>query len=404
MDMESGPWSREQWFGSPLNFLPEIRQGLQLPRTVRFHDATLRDGEQTPGVVLRREEKLAIARQLDEVGVDRIEAGMPAVSEEDFAAIRDISRAGLNAKVVAFVRAMVKDVEMCLRAGVQGVVIEVPAGYMRLKHQYGWTEADVIKRSVEAVAFAKKEGLEVVFFPFDATRADPRFYEELVKTVYEAARPDSVCVVDTLGCALPQSMAWQVRRLRTLLDCPIEVHTHNDFGLGVAGSLAAVSAGAEVVHVCVNGMGERTGNAALEEVALALRILYDMELGIEFGRLQDVSKLVQQLTGVKMPNSKPVVGPYAFGREVGLGMDMVKKQPRTVFPCVPTFVGQQPTVVLGKKSGIQSIAMKLEEWELAASEAQMREMLDGVKRLATENKRPVSDEEMRSIYEEVIHS
>lgn len=402
MEMESGPWFTESWLTSPLNFLPEVRAGLDLPQRLKFHDAMLRDGEQTPGVVLLREHKVAIARALDEVGVDRIEAGMPAVSEEDFAAIRDINAAGLRAKVSAFVRAMAKDIEMCVRAGVSHIVIEIPCGYLRLKYQMGWTETECIRRAVEAVKFAKQQGLEVCFFPFDATRAEPSFYERLMRTVYEEARPDSVCVVDTQGTALPQAIAYMVRRVRSIVDVPVEIHTHNDFGMGVAGSLAAIGAGVDMVHVCINGMGERTGNAALEEVALAARVMYGVEVGIDFAKLQEASQLVQELTGVKLDKLKPVVGEHAYAREVGLGMDMVKKQPRTVFPVVPSFVGRQPKVVMGKKSGILSVGMKLEEWGLTATEEQMREMTERVKAMAVQRRRALTDEEVRGIYEAVV--
>ncbi len=403
MDIESGPWFTENWMTCPLNFRPEVRQGLELPRRLKFHDAMLRDGEQTPGVVLLREHKLAIAKALDEVGVDRIEAGMPAVSEEDFEAIKLINKANLKAKVSAFVRGMAKDIELCLKADVSHVVIELPSGYLRLKYQVGWTEDECIKRAVDSVGFAKKQGLEVCFFPFDATRADFDFYLKLVRTVYEECGPDSICVVDTTGTAIPQAIAFMVRQLRSIAPVPIEVHTHNDFGMGVAGTMAAVGAGAEVAHVCINGMGERTGNAALEEVAMAARVTYGMDLGLDFSKIPAASALVQELTGVKLDILKPVVGDNAFAREVGLGMDLVKKQPRTVFPVVPSYVGRGPRVVLGKKSGILSIGMKLEEWGMTATDDQMREMVERVKRLGNEKRRPVEDDELRKIYDQVVH-
>jgi hypothetical protein len=266
MDMENGLWFNENWMTSPLNFLPEVRAGMEFPKRLKFHDAMLRDGEQTPGVVLKPEHKLAIAKALDEVGVDRIEAGMPAVSEDDYEAVKLINKANLKARISGFVRAMDKDIDLCLKAGVTHIVIEIPCGYLRLKYQMGWTQDECIRRAVAAVGYAKKQGLEVCFFPFDATRADFEFYLRLQKTVYEECGPDSVTVVDTMGTTIPQALAYMVRRVRSVVPVPIEVHTHNDFGMGVASTLAAITAGAEVAHVCINGMGERTGNAALEEV------------------------------------------------------------------------------------------------------------------------------------------
>ena len=402
MDMENGPWFTKDYMTSPLNFVPEVRQGLELPKRLKFHDAMLRDGEQTPGVVLLREQKLAIARALDAAGVDRIEAGMPAVSEEDFVAIRDINGAGLKARISGFVRGMAKDIEMCLRAGVTHVVIELPVGYLRLKYQVGWTEDECIRRAVDSVKFAKQHDLEVCFFPFDATRADLDFYKRLMRTVQEEAHPDSVCVVDTQGTALPQAIAYMVRMVRSIVDVPVEIHTHNDFGMGVAGTMAAIGAGVEMAHVCINGMGERTGNAALEEVAIAARMMYGVELGINWPKVQEASALVQELTGIKLDKLKPVVGEHAYAREVGLGMDLVKKQPRTVFPVVPSYVGREPKVVMGKKSGILSVGMKLEEWGMTATEEQMREMTERVKVMAVEKRRALSDDEVRRIFDGVI--
>lgn len=400
--MERAPWWTDEWFVSPYNFDPALRQEMTLPPRLVIHDATLRDGEQTPGVVLRRDAKLAIAKLLDAVGVPRIEAGMPAVSEEDYAAISDIVASGPRAKVFAFARAMVPDVELCLKSGAQGIVIEVPSGHLRLKYQYRWTKTDVMGRALEAVAYAKQNGAEVVFFPFDGARASGPFYEELIGRVWTEARPDSVCVVDTVGATLPGALALMVRHVRSIVDGPIEVHTHNDFGMGVAGTLQAVMAGASVAHVCVNGLGERTGNASLDEVAVAARILLGLETGIDLTRMKELSTLVENLTGVKLPKNKPVVGDYAFAREIGLGIELVMTQPRTVFPFIPGSVGMAPTVVIGKKSGIRSIAMKLEEWGVDASEEEMRSMLAEVKQRAIDTGGPIPDDVLRSICDRTL--
>ena len=398
-EMERAPWWSDDWFVSPYNFDPDLRAQMTLPPRLVLHDATLRDGEQTPGVVLRRADKVQIAKLLDDSGVERIEAGMPAVSDEDYAAISDIVQAGLSAKIYAFARAMVADVELCIKSGAQGIVIEVPSGHLRLKHQYHWTEADVIGRALEAVSFAKQHGLDVVFFPFDGARASRPFYEELVGRVWTEAHPDSVCVVDTVGATLPGALANMVRRVRTIVDGPVEVHTHNDFGMGVAATLQAVMAGAQVAHVCVNGLGERTGNAALEEVAVAARILLGLETGIDLTRMKELSTVVEQLTGVTLPKNKPVVGEGAFAREIGLGIELVQTQQRTVFPFIPSLVGMKPKVVIGKKSGVRSIAMKLDEWGLEATEEQMRDILVEVKQLAIDLGRPLADDELREMYD-----
>lgn len=399
--LEHGPWWTDDWFVSPWNYPPAARPPEDAPKKLVLHDTTLRDGEQTPGVVLGRDDKLKIAQLLDAAGVDRIEAGMPAVSEDDYAAIAMIAEARPRAKVFAFARAMGADIDLCVKSGADGVVLEVPAGYLRLKYQYRWSEDDVIQRSLEAVAHAKAAGLEVVFFPFDAARASEPFYEELVGRVWTEAKPDSVCVVDTVGATMPDALALLIRRVRIIVDGPVEVHTHNDFGMAVAASLAAVSAGAEVVHVCVNGLGERTGNAPLEEVAIAARILMGIETSIDTTALKELSRTVEDLTGVRLAHNKPVVGADAFAREIGLGIDLVHTQQRTVFPFVPRFVGQEPRVVIGKKSGIRSIGMKLEDWGLEATEDQQRAMLAEVKSFAIEHRRPLTDDEVRTIYAQI---
>lgn len=194
----------------------------------------------------------------------------------------------------------------------------------------------------------------------------------------------------------------QARLGHPVVDGPLEVHTHNDFGMAVAGSLAAVVAGAQVVHVCVNGLGERTGNAPLEEVAVAARVLLGLDIGIDLPRLKELSALVEQLAGVPLARNKPVVGEDAFAREVGLGIELVKTQQRTVFPFVPGLVGMEPRVVIGKKSRVRSITMKLDEWGLEASEEQMRVMLAKVKQMAIDDRRPLTDVQVRRIYEEVL--
>src|SRR3990172_7109747 len=199
-----------------MNYFDEARKGFTLPKNVVFHDATLRDGEQTPGVVLRREDKIEIAKMLDEVGVDRIEAGMPAVSEEDFEAIKAIAKLGLKAKIMGFCRAVRGDIDLNIKAGTWGVIIETPAGYLRIRNQYRWTEEEAIRRSLDGIRYAKSQGQYVVFFPFDATRADVNFLERMLTTVYNEARPDAVALVDTTGSAMPQAITYLTNMYKSI--------------------------------------------------------------------------------------------------------------------------------------------------------------------------------------------
>ncbi len=395
-------WRTSDWWTSPYNYMEKVRAALELPGEVQIHDATLRDGEQTPGVVLRKEDKVRIARELDAFGVDRIEAGMPAVSEEDAEAVRAIAALGLNAKVMCFSRALVSDIELADKCGADGVVIEVPIGEPKLVHQFNWTVSEVLERSIQAIRRARELGLYTVYFPYDTTRSRPEALEELLSNVMREAPPDSIGVVDTTGCAIPEAITYLVRYVRELTGLPVEIHTHNDLGLGVANALSAVAAGAEVVHTCINGMGERTGNAALEEVALCLVALYGYKNRFNLEKLTEISELVQSLTGFKLAPNKPIVGKGNFIRESGIGADLVIKFPLAMFSLNPSLVGQRPRVVLGKKSGQLSIRLKLEELGLGdLDQTQMRQVLAEVKRRGIEKGGLVSDEEFAELVEQV---
>src|SRR5688572_9416351 len=277
-----------EWWVSPYNYAPEVRRTYALPARVSIHDATLRDGEQTPGVVMSVAEKIAIAEKLDEIGVDRIEAGMPAVSEQDFQAIKEISRLGLKAKIYTFARAMNADIDKAIECGCHGVIVEVPIGLPKLKYQFKWTWEDVLKKSVPVIKYAKERGLHTVYFPYDTTRVAEDDFRNVLTRIMEEAPPDSVGVVDTMGCILPEAMKYMVRMVKSITNLPVEVHTHNDFGMAVATELAGIEAGAEVVHSCANGLGERTGNAALEELIVALHVLYGYDTQYKLERLPEL--------------------------------------------------------------------------------------------------------------------
>jgi methanogen homocitrate synthase len=403
MSDKETPWRTPDWWVSQYNYEPEIRAGFDLPDRVQFHDATLRDGEQTPGVVFGREEKLEIAKMLDQAGVDRIEAGMPAVSEDDMAAIRDIAQAGLNAQVMCLCRVVVSDVEKAIDCGVDGVVVEVPASLPRLKYQMKWEPEYVIQRSVEAVKYAKSKGLYVVYFPWDTTRADLDMLREIVTGVVEQADPDALAVVDTLGSALPDAMAFLVRRMKEMGGGrPVEVHTHNDFGLGVATCLSAVAAGAEVVHVSVNGLGERTGNAPLEETAAAMKVMLGVPHGVHLDRLLPLSRLVEKRSGVRIAANKPVTGEITFSRETGAGIDLIFSNPTIPLPVNPRVYGREMTVVIGKKSGKRSIILKLESMGIEATSEQAAEIRDLVKSQAIAQKSAIPDDQFREIVDRVL--
>ncbi|MFH1623787.1 MAG: 3-hydroxy-3-methylglutaryl-CoA lyase [Pseudomonadota bacterium] len=397
-------WITDEWWTSEFNFREEVREGFNLPTQVLIHDATLRDGEQTPGVVFQKEEKVAIAKALDAIGVDRIEAGMPAVSPEDMEAMKAISSLGLKAKIMAFSRAMASDIDKAVECGVWGIVLEVPGGLPRLKYQFNWSEDEVIRRSIEGINYAKKKGLYVCLFPYDTTRAEFTFIQKLVKEVTASAEPDSIAIVDTTGCILPEAMRFLVAQVKSLTPLPIEVHTHNDFGLAIANSLAAVEAGAEVVHVCVNGLGERCGNAALEEIAVSLKILLGVEVRIKLKDLYELSQLAEKLSGVKLAVNKPIVGDIPFTRESGLGVDVFKENPRVAFGIHPGLVNRKFQLVLGKKSGAPSIKEKLNEIGISATEEQIRSILTKVKSAGYQKKGLLNESEFKEIVTSVLQN
>ena len=318
--MSKGHFEQDRYWVSPYNFVPEVREGLNLPLRVQIHDATLRDGEQTPGVVMTKDDKIAIATKLSEVGIERIEAGMPAVSPQDAEAIREISALKLPSKIFTFARAMRQDIDMALECGADGVVIEVPIGYPKLTTQFGWTWEDVFKKSRDVINYARENGLYALFFPYDTTRARAEDLENLCRAVMNESPPDAIGIVDTMGCATPEAIKYMVRWVKEMTGLPIEIHTHNDFGMGVATELAAVTAGAEVVHSCANGLGERTGNAAMEELMMGLDLLYGYDTGYRLDKLPELADLVSGIANIPIARNKPVLGHGNFIRESGIGI------------------------------------------------------------------------------------
>jgi len=396
--------SDDRWWVSPFNVIDDVRRSFELPPRVQIHDATLRDGEQTPGVVFSVADKVAIAEALAAVGVDRIEAGMPAVSDDDVAAIKQIAALRLPSKIYTFVRAMTGDVDKSLECGAQGVILEVPIGYPKLLWQFKWTWEDVLKKSVDVVRYAKARGLEVVYFPYDTTRAREDDLTNLLSRLVQDAPPDSVGIVDTMGCVLPDAMKYLVRLVKRVTNgLPVEVHTHNDFGMAVATELAGVEAGAEVVHSCANGLGERTGNAALEELMVALHVLYGYDTAYRLDRLPELGALVSRVSKLPIAVNKPILGARNFTRESGIGVDLVVDKPLAMFGTHPALTGRSGDIVLGKKSGKMSIAWALGQLGITgAGDDAIGEMLRLVKERSIATRALVSLEEFREIAVRVL--
>ncbi|MEO8422539.1 MAG: pyruvate carboxyltransferase [Actinomycetota bacterium] len=403
--MTDEPWKSDRWFSSPWNFLPEIRDGLSLPSSVQVHDVTLRDGEQQAGVVFTKDDKLKIAESLAEAGVHRIEAGLPAVSPADDAAVREMVKMGLPSKIYAFSRCMVDDVKRAADCGVEGVVMEIPSSHHLIEKAYRWPVQRAIDASIEATTLAHELGLSVSFFPIDATRAGLVEYLDLLEKVATDGHVDAVGLVDTFGVLSPHGVQLFVRQTRERLGVPLETHFHMDFGLGVANTLLAVAEGVGVIQTTVTGIGERAGNTPMEETVLALLTMYGMDTGIKTERFFDISKMVMGLAGVSQPSNRPVVGERLYNVESGIistwvrnvGDDLIES-----FPYRPELVGQPaPKLVLGKGSGLDSILGNLDRLGRTATTEQLQTILDEVKARSLETKGLVDDDAFLRIVEQV---
>jgi isopropylmalate/homocitrate/citramalate synthase len=374
----------------------ELNEPFAFEAEVGFYDTTLRDGEQTVGVVLDPEQKLEIARGLADAGVERIEAGFPRVSAEDEEAVRRIAAAGLSAEIWGFSRAVQADVEALVEVGVQASVIESPISELKLD-ALGVDREAMLERIVYAISFAREHGIRVAFFGVDGSRADPGYFETVYKTAVEAGAQEAV-VVDTLGIATPELVAELVGRTREWLgdEVPVHFHGHNDFGLATANAVAATRSGARWVHGTVNGMGERAGNANIGEVALALRALWGVETRLDLAKMRTLADHVRRLSGYELEPWKPLVGENLFRRESGAVASQFHDPP-SIEPYSSDLVGAERSIVLGKKSGIDSIRIKLGELGLDVPEERRADLLAAVKRLGTEKGGLVTDDEFRRL-------
>ena len=365
-------------------------------RRIGIYDTTLRDGEQTVGVVLSPDDKLAIAIALDGLGVDRIEAGFPRVSDDDVKAFELIMAAQLKAEIWGFSRAVPADVEQLLELGVTSAVIEAPLSDGKLA-AYGMDRDTVMGRVVTAVEHAAANDVTVCFFGVDGTRADPLFLADVYQAAVEAGAQE-LAVVDTLGIAAPEAAASMIEAVREWVgpDIPLHWHGHNDFGLATACAIAAVRAGADWIQGAINGMGERAGNANLAEFALALDALYHGSTGLRFERLAEVSELVRERSGYVLEPYKPVTGENLFVRESG-AVAAQFHDPSAIEPYSSEITGARRGIVLGKKSGIASIEIKLSELGIEVPEERHVELLAAVKVRGATKRDIITDDEFRQL-------
>ncbi len=400
--MSKQPWKTKDWFVSPWNFADEVTSEFKFPKQIKIHDITLRDGEQQTGLAFDYDDKIRIAEGLAEAGIHRIEAGMPVVSPEDARAITDIVKRNLGPQIFAFARCMKDDVQRAVDTGVSGVVMEVPSSEHVIEYAYKWPLEKATDLSIEATTYAHEQGLEVVFFPIDFTRAEMNWVLDLITKVADEGHMDALALVDTFGVTSPHAMQYFVRQVKKRIDKRLEAHFHQDFGMGVANTIMALAEGVEVIHSTVLGVGERAGNTPMEETVMALLTMYGVDVGIKFDKMYKLAQTVQEVSGQAIQSNRPVTGAELFNVESGIIATWLsncgEEHLTELFPYRPEVVGRSPAeIVMGKGSGLDSIKVWMEQLQIRANEEETMEVLQAVKRFGLAEKRLMSKDEFRDL-------
>ncbi len=371
------------------------------PEKVRIFDTTLRDGEQTPGVSLTPENKLRIAKSLDKLGVDIIEAGFAAASNGETKAIKLIAKEGLKAEVYSFARGVKGDIDAVLKSDAKGVHLCIPTSNLHLQHKLKKRKEEVLRLTEDCTQYAKDHGLTVELSAEDATRSDFNFLTKMFAAGVSAGA-DRICPCDTVGILTPEKTSELFSDLRkTFAKVPMSAHCHDDFGLAVANSITALKSGADQVHATMNGLGERAGNASLEEIVVALKAVYKADVSVKTELLYETSRLVARLTGVSVQPNKAIVGENAFVHESGMHTHGVLANPLTYEPISPELVGRTRRLVSGKHAGSRGIKASLNEMGLYPNDEQLKEVFLRVKMLGDKGKK-VTDADLQAIAEAVM--
>ena len=381
-------------------FMEDYKPTLDLPDQVKIFDTTLRDGEQTPGVSFTPEQKVRIAKELDEVNVDIIEAGFPIVSEGEEKSVKKISEEDLDAEICGLCRASEEDIEKAIDCGVDSIHTFIATSDIHLEKKLELTREEALEKAVDAVEFAKSYDVPVEFSAEDATRTDLDYLKKVYNSV-EDVGADRINVPDTVGVCNPPAMRNLIEEIRKEVDIPISVHCHDDFGLAVSNSVVSVEKGAEQVHVAVNGLGERAGNASLEEVVMTLRSLYGVKPRIKTEGLVKISDLLERLTGISVPPNKAIVGDNAFAHEAGIHVDGILQSSGTYEVLSPELVGHHRRLTLGKHTGKKSVENQLEELEIEATDEQLEEITERLKNIGDKGK-TITDADLKAVSESII--
>ena len=370
---------------------------------VRIFDTTLRDGEQTPGVSLSPEKKLNIAKKLDELGVDAIETGFPIISNGERESVKMITSANLNAELCGLARTNKKDIDAAIDCGLNYIHTFIATSDIHLEYKLKMTREQALEKAVEAVEYGKSRGLQVEFSAEDATRTDREFLKHVFGEVAKAGA-DRIDIPDTVGYSTPQYIGEITKDAIEATNLPVSVHCHNDFGLGVANAISGIQSGAKCAHVTINGIGERAGNASLEEFVMALNSLQfeqKWETNINTKLLYDTSRYVSKLVGISVQPNKAIVGENAFGHESGIHTHGVLSNPLTYEPISPEIVGRTRWLQVGKHAGIHGMNAMLKEYGIEPDDEQTKQILDKIKTIGDQGKQ-VTEVELLSIANEVM--
>ncbi len=397
------PWKTDEYFVCPSNYAEGAVKNFNLQKDVKIHDVTLRDGEQQPGVAFTKDDKVRIAKMLSEAGVHRIEAGMPAVSESDREAFREIVGLGLDSEIFAFCRAIESDIELAADLGVDGVIVEIPSNEELIKYGYKWPLSRPFDAAVKACNLAHEKGLYVNLFLMDSSRLTAEEFVSQVKALQEKCWIDSCSIVDTQGTLSMNGARYMMKTVIDSLDIPVEAHFHNDLGLGTANALAAFESGASVLHTTVLGLGPRAGQGTTEQVAMGMKLLYDYDSGIQLNKLYNLGVETAKLARVDIPGNQPVLGDKVYLIEAGMPatwwQNIEDDYPLSLYGILPSVMGQPPiTIVLGKGSGKASIEYWLNKLKLELkNEGDVDKVLLEVKDKGLELKRNLTSVEFIEI-------